>query len=76
MAGRGTGEWVGLDLLRKSYHFGILTTKSGVVIRWTAKIVNASTVNAASFEGNLGHVMCVAGAPEHETPFLLHSIAS
>ena len=39
-------------------------------VRCTEEIARAHTVNTASFEEGLGRVMYVAGALEHERPFL------
>ena len=41
-----------------------------MVARWTEKMASSATVRMASFEKGLGRIMFVAGALEHERPFL------
>ena len=62
--------WVGFELLLRSRCVGISSRRAEWFARWTEKIANSTTVNIASFEEGLGRIMFVAGALEHERPFL------
>ena len=72
--GRGGGGdtlvWVGFELMLRSRSIGISARRAQWFIRWTQKIANAPTVHMASFEVGSGRIMFVAGALEHERPFL------
>ena len=61
---------VGFELLLRSRCVGISSRRAEWFARWTEKTVNSTTVNIASFEEGFGRVMFVAGALEHERPFL------
>ena len=69
-AGGDTVTWVGFELLHSTYHLGISARRASWFIKWTEEVVRASTINTASFEQGLGRLMYVAGALEHERPFL------
>ena len=49
---------------------GISARRAEWFVRWTQKIADSDVVNMASFEEGLGRIMFVAGALEHERPFL------
>ena len=62
--------WVGFELLLRSRSIGISERRAEWFARWTDKIASSATVHMASFEEGLGRIMFVAGALEHERPFL------
>ena len=62
--------WVGFELLLRSRCVGISARRAEWFVRWTQKIADSDTVNMASFEEGQGRIMFVAGALEHERPFL------
>ena len=62
--------WVGFELLLRSKSVGISARRAEWFVHWTQKIAESDTVNMASFEEGLGRIMFVAGALEHERPFL------
>ena len=57
----------GLELMLRSRCIGISSRSAEW---WTEKIASSATVHMASFEEGLGRIMFVAGALEHERPFL------
>ena len=61
--------WVEFELLLRSRCVGISYRRAEWFARWT-KNANASSVYVASFEEGLGRIMFVAGALEHERPYL------
>ena len=69
-AGGDTLIWVGFELLLRSGSIGISERRAEWFARWTEKIASSATVHMASFEKRLGRIMFVAGALEHERPFL------
>ena len=62
--------WVGFELLLRSSCIGISARRAEWFVRWTKKIADSETVHMAAFEEGLGRIMFVAGALEHERPFL------
>ena len=64
------GVWVGFELMLRSRSIGISAGRAEWFTRWPQKIATAPTVHMASFEEGLGRIMFVAGALEHERPFL------
>ena len=69
-AGGDTLIWVGFELLLRSHSIGISERRAEWFARWTEKIASSATVHMGSFEEGLGRIMFVAGALEHERPFL------
>ena len=69
-AGGDVVTWVGFELLHSSYQLGISQRRADWFVRWTRTTTEQKTVHMASFEEGLGRVMYVAGALEHERPFL------
>ena len=69
-AGGDTLIWVGFELLLRSRSIGISERRAEWFARWTDKVASSATVHMASFEEGLGRIMFVAGALEHERPFL------
>ena len=61
---------VGFELVLRSICVGISSRRAEWFARWNQKIAGSDTVNMASFEEELGRIMFVAGALEHERPFL------
>ena len=62
--------WVGFELLLRSRSIGISMRRAEWFARWTDKIASSPTIRTAAFEEGLGRIMFVAGALEHERPFL------
>ena len=62
--------WVGFELLLRSRCVGISARRAEWFVRWTQKVADSDTVSMASFGEGLGRIMFVAGALEHERPFL------
>ena len=69
-AGGDLVSWVGFELIHSSHKLGISQRTAEWFGKWTDEISKARTVNTTSFEEGLERVMCVAGALEHERPFL------
>ena len=69
-AGGDVVTWVGFELLHSSYQLGISQRRADWFVKWTRMTAEQKTVHMASFEEGLGRVMYVAGALEHERPFL------
>ena len=69
-AGGDTLIWVGFELLLRPHSIGISERRAEWFARWTEKIASSATVHMGSFEEGLGRVVFVAGALEHERPFL------
>ena len=63
-AGGDLVSWVGFQLLHRTYQLGISVRRAEWFVRWTEEVASSS------FEEGLGRVMYVAGALEHERPFL------
>ena len=61
--GGDTLVWVGFEFLLRS-------RRAEWFARWTKKMASSAIVHMASFEEGLGRIMFVAGALEHERPFL------
>ena len=71
--GGGGGDtlvWVGFEILLRSHSVGISSRRAEWFVRWAEKVASSSTIHMASFEEGLGRIMFVAGALEHERPFL------
>ena len=68
--GEDTLVWVGFEILSRSRSVGISSRLAEWFIRWAEKVADSPTVQMASFEEELGRIMFVAGALEHERPFL------
>ena len=62
--------WVGFELLHGVYHLGISERRAVWFSMWAEEVASSHTINPASFEEGLGRLMYVAGALEHERPFL------
>ena len=59
-----------VEPLLRSRCIGISSRRAEWFTRWTEKMASSATVHVASFEEGLGRIMFVAGALEHERPFL------
>ena len=63
------GKTAGGDITRTTWE-----SRNGVwhawFIKWAGEVANSDTVNTINFEEGLGRLMYVAGALEHERPFL------
>ena len=68
--GGDTLKGVGFEFMLRSKSIGISARRAEWFTRWTQKIASSSTVHMASFEEGLGRIRFVAGALEHERPFL------
>ena len=66
--GGDTLVWVGFEILLRSV--GITSRRAEWFIRWAEKVADSPTVQMRSCEEGLGRIMFVAGALEHERPFL------
>ena len=62
--------WVGFEILLRSRSVGISSRRVEWFVRWAEKVADSRTVHVSSFEEGLGRIMFVAGALEHERPFL------
>ena len=62
--------WVGFEILLRSHSVGISSRRAEWFVRWAEKVASSTTIHMASFEEGLGRIMFVAGALEHERPFL------
>ena len=69
-SGGDVTNWVGFELLHSSYKLGVSQRRADWFVRWTRSTAEQKTVHMAAFEEGLGRVMYVAGALEHERPFL------
>ena len=69
-SGGDVTNWVGFELLHRSYKLGVSQRRADWFVRWTRTTAEQKTVHMAAFEEGLGRVMYVAGALEHERPFL------
>ena len=67
--GGDTLVWVGFEILLRSRCVGISSRRAEWFLRWVEKVAGSPTVQMASFEEELGRIMFVAGALEHERPF-------
>ena len=70
--GGDTLVWVGFELLLESYRVGSSQRRADWFIRWSTEVASSPTIHMKSFEEGLGRIMFVAGALEHERPFLGH----
>ena len=68
--GGDTLVWVGFELLLRSRCVGISARRAEWFVRWAGSVASSPTVHMGSFEEGLGRIMFVAGALEHERPFL------
>ena len=68
--GRDTLVWVGFELLLRSRCVGISARRAEWFVRCVQSVASSPTVHMGSFEEGLGRIMFVAGALEHERPFL------
>ena len=68
--GGDTLIWVGFELLLESYRVGISQRRADWFIRWSTEVASSPTIHMKTFEEGLGRIMFVAGALEHERPFL------
>ena len=68
--GGDTLVWVGFELLLRSRCVGISARRAEWFVRWAETIASSTTIHMGSFEEGLGRIMFVAGALEHERPFL------
>ena len=68
--GGDTLVWVGFELLLESYRVGISQRRADWFIRWSTEVASSPTIHMKTFEECLGRIMFVAGALEHECPFL------
>ena len=62
--------WVGFELLLRSRCVGISARRAEWFVRWAETVAGSPTIHMGSFEEGLGRIMFVAGALEHERPFL------
>ena len=69
--GGDTLVWVGFEILLRSHSVGISSRRAEWFIKWAEKVAFSATIHMASFEEGLGRIMFVAGALEHERPFLV-----
>ena len=49
---------------------GISQRRADWFIRWSTEVASSPTIHMKTFEEGLGRIMFVAGALEHERPFL------
>ena len=68
--GGDTLVWVGFELPLRSRCVGISARRAEWFVRWAESVASSPTVHMGSFEEGLGRIMFVAGALEHERPFL------
>ena len=68
--GGDTLVWVGFELLLRSRCVGISARRAEWFVRWAESVASSPTIHMGSFEEVLGRIMFVAGALEHERPFL------
>ena len=68
--GRDTLVWVGFESLLRSRYVGISARRAEWFVRWAETVAGSTTIHMGSFEEGLGRIMFVAGALEHERPFL------
>ena len=69
-SGGDVPNWVGFELLHRSYKLGVSQRRADWFVPWTRTTAEQKTVHMAAFEEGLGRVMHGAGALEHERPFL------
>ena len=62
--------WVGFEILLRSHSVGISSRRAEWFVSWAEKVASSTTIHMASFEEGLGRIVFVAGALEHERPFL------
>ena len=62
--------WVGFEILLRSRSVGISSRRAEWFVRWAEEVAGSPTVHTSTFEEELGRIMFVAGALEHERPFL------
>ena len=68
--GGDTLVWVGFELLLRSRCVGISVRRAEWFVRWAEFVAGSPTIHMGTFEEGLGRIMFVAGALEHERPFL------
>ena len=68
--GGDTLVWVGFELLLRSRCVGISARRAEWFVRWVETVASSATIHVGTFEEGLGRIMFVAGALEHERPFL------
>ena len=68
--GGDTLVWVGFELLLRSRCVGISARRAEWFVRWVETVAGSATIHMGTFEEGLGPIMFVAGALEHERPFL------
>ena len=68
--GGDTLVWVGFELLLRSRCVGISARRAEWFVRWAESVAGSATIHMGTFEEELGRIMFVAGALEHERPFL------
>ena len=68
--GGDTLVWVGFEILLRSRSVGISSRRAEWFVRWAVSVADSRTVHMSTFEEGLGRIMFVAGALEHERPFL------
>ena len=68
--GGDTLVWVGFELLLRSRCVGISSRRAEWFVRWAGSVTESPTIHMGTFEEGLGRIMFVAGALEHERPFL------
>ena len=68
--GGDTLVWVGFELQLRSRCVGISARRAEWFVRWAESVASSPTIHMGSFEEELGRIMFVAGALEHERPFL------
>ena len=66
----GGDNWVGFELLHRSFQVGISARRAEWFSRWTRETASADHIHIGKFEEGLGRVMYVVGALEFERPFL------
>ena len=70
ISGGDVTNWVGFEMLHRSYKLGVSQRRADWFVRSTRTTADQKTVHMAAFEEGLGRVMYVAGALEHERAFL------
>ena len=68
--GGDTLVWVGFELPLRSRCVGISARRAEWFTCWAETVASSTTIHMGTFEEGLGRIMFVAGALEHERPFL------
>ena len=68
--GGDTLVWVCFELLLRSRCVGISARRAEWFVKWVETVASSATIHMGTNEEGLGQIMFVAGALEHERPFL------